>query len=187
MESSFHLIHLFAFSKKVYFVKSILPSSDLTSINRLVMFWRCLSSTLPGGLSHCVFPCPLPRALIVLVKVCLVQPEKWHLNIWGKSLEYSAGGTTPSFCLSKIINIPSSPGNFRNKGVIWVWVTEEGTDGEQHLGEKCFKSGQVYAIGPGNHVIKGFMQTFDTVSAGDHWDRRMSRHMAPLLRKVKRK
>jgi len=23
--------------------------------------------------------------------------------------------------------------------------------------------------------------TFDTVSAGDHWDRRMSRHMAPLL------
>ena len=86
-----------------------------------------------------------------------------------------------SFCLSKIINILSSPGNFRNKGVIWVWVTEEGTDGEQHLGEKCFKSGQVYAIGPGNHVIKGFMQTFDTVSAGDHWDRRMSRHMAPLL------
>ena len=38
-----------------------------------------------------------------------------------------------------------------------------------------------------NHVIKDFMQTFDTVSAGDHWDRRMSRHMAPLLGKVKSK
>ena len=47
--------------------------------------------------------------------------------------------------------------------------------------KKYIKSGQVYSIGPGNHVIKDFMQTFDTVSAGDHWDRRMSRHMAPLL------
>ena len=95
MGSSFHLIVSFiCIFQKVYFVKSILPSSDLTSINLLVMFWRCLSSTLPGGLSHCVFPCPLPRALIVLVKVCLVQPEIWHLNIWGKSLEYSSRGTT---------------------------------------------------------------------------------------------
>merc|ERR1719275_484370 len=74
------------------------PGGAQKSNERLVCL-ECAAFLLPNfASSHGILPRPFPCTLVVLVRVCLVQP-----------------------------------GDFWNKGIVWVGVTEKGTDGKEHL------------------------------------------------------
>ena len=64
----------------------------------------------------------------------------------------------------------------------WRFLEQGGHLGWGHRAENRWIGAPAEdGVKPHESSLSKWSQTFDTVSAGDHWDRRMSRQMAPLL------
>ena len=141
----------------------------MLEMNERWFCWVMFETVWNRWASHSIFFGPLPCTFHVLAHIILVEPGNYSLgwSWWGKC--------------------QNQPGNFWNKWVVWVRITEQWANWEQNLRSLCklfkVKSKTWDLMGCNTRYFKTHL-TLDTVSAGDHCDLSMSRQIAPLLKEI---